>query len=337
MAGRKQAILRTLTPLRIWNIFLLKSSYFLSAWLKKPVHWGKPMSISIEPTTACNLRCPQCPSGLRQFSRPQGNLNIELNRQILDNVGRQLQYINYYFQGEPFIHPQFLNLVKEARNRNIYVATSTNAHFITQEKAREIVKSQLSEAIISIDGTTQETYESYRIEGQLEKVIEGARQLVAAKKELKSAYPIVTFQFLVTRKNEHQLNELFKLADEIGVDEVRLKTLQVYNFEDGNELIPESDKYSRYRKNSDGMFELKNKFRNRCWRMWSSCVLSWDGKVVPCCFDKDAEHQMGELSAESFNTIWKSAIYKEFRKKILQDRKQIEICKNCSEGSKIWI
>lgn len=337
MSGRKQKILATTTVRRAINYLLLTSSFRLSNLLKKPIHWGKPMAVSIEPTTACNLRCPQCPSGLRQFSRPQGNLKLDVNKDILDGLGKQLQYINYYFQGEPFIHPNFLALVKEARSRNIYVVTSTNAHFISPEKAEEIVTSGLSEIIISIDGMTQETYEKYRIEGQLSKVLEGTKNLVEAKKRLKATNPIITFQFLVVRYNEDQIDRLHRLAEEMGVDRVTLKTVQIYDFENGNDLLPTKEEYSRYRKTKSGQFELKNRFKNRCWRMWSSCVFTWDGRIVPCCFDKDAKHQLGQIDQNSVKTIWKSAIYQEFRKKLMQDRQQIDICKNCSEGSKVWV
>jgi radical SAM protein with 4Fe4S-binding SPASM domain len=118
---------------------------------------------------------------------------------------------------------------------------------------------------------------------------------------------------------------------------VRLKTVQVYDYETGNDLIPDNEAHSRYKKTDKGTFELKNKFKNKCWRMWSSCVFTWDGKIVPCCFDKDAKHQMGDLKLSNFNTTWKSAIYNEFRKKVFTERKQIEMCKYCSEGSKVWV
>lgn len=337
LTTRNREILKTTTLRRGMNFLLLKSSYHLSRLLKKPVHWGKPMAISIEPTTACNLRCPQCPSGLRQFTRPTGNLKPKLNQRILDNLSPTLQYINYYFQGEPFIHPQFLDLVKAATDKNIYVATSTNAHFISEITADKIIDSGLNEAIISIDGTTQETYEQYRVEGQLQKVLEGTKNLIAAKKKRNSKLPVIAFQFLVVSHNEHQIEEVQKIADELGVDQVNYKTVQVYDYETGNNLIPKNEEYSRYKKNKDGSYSLKNKFQNSCWRMWSSCVFTWDGKIVPCCFDKDAQHQMGILENGNFKDIWRSAIYKKFRQNILKDRKQIEICKNCSEGSKVWI
>jgi len=58
---------------------------------------------------------------------------------------------------------------------------------------------------------------------------------------------------------------------------------------------------------------------------------------VPCCFDKDAKHVLGSLKDDDFSTIWKSNTYKNFRKSVLSSRNTIDICKNCSEGSKVWL
>lgn len=319
---------------KIWNILMLRFSYRLAQIFKTSVAWGTPMAVSIEPTTACNLSCPECPSGLKQFTRKTGNLKIEMNEKILDELGRNLMYINYYFQGEPFINPHIFEMIKEADKRNIYTSTSTNAHFIDQEVAEKIIDSGLDQLIISIDGTTQETYESYRVDGTLEKVLEGTKHIVAARKAHSKLH--IVFQFLVVKANEHQVDEVFRLAKEYGVDEVRLKTAQFYNYENGNPLMPSNEQYSRYKLQSDGSYKLKNKMRNACWRMWSSCVFTWNGSVVPCCFDKDAQHQLGSVQNQSFNKIWKSDRYKSFRKGVLTNRKEIDICKNCSEGSKVW-
>jgi hypothetical protein len=45
---------------------------------------------------------------------------------------------------------------------------------------------------------------------------------------------------------------------------------------------------------------------------------------------------MGDLKISSFSKIWNSKVYNSFRNQIFLDRSQIEICKNCSEGSKVW-
>lgn len=337
MAHKRIALFKTLSLYRLWNFFLLKLSYQVSILIKKPIHWGYPIAISIEPTTACNLKCPECPSGLRQFTRPTGNLKQDVNDQILDTLGRHLQYINYYFQGEPFINPQFLSFVKAARKQNIYVLTSTNAHFISDKTANEVVASGLSELIVSIDGTTQETYENYRIEGHLETVLNGVTAIKKAKDKANTQFPILTIQFLVTAQNEHQIPEVQTWVKKYGADNLNLKTIQVYDYENGNRLLPKNEKYSRYKKNKAGKFSLKNKMSNYCWRMWTTCVFTWDGKIVPCCFDKDAKHKMGDITKMEFKQIWKNGLYSDFRQKILKQRSDIDICKNCSEGSKIWI
>ena len=321
---------------RLLNAFKILSSFYVSRILNKPVSWGLPICISIEPTTACNLRCPECPSGLRSFTRSTGNLKLNQFKKWLDPVKDTLWSINFYFQGEPFIHPQIHEAIQYANDAGIYTMSSTNGHFLDPEQSEKIVHSGLDRLIISIDGTTQETYESYRIGGDLIKVLEGVKNLTAARKKLKSKTPYLIFQFLVVKPNEHQIPEIHKLAKQYGIDEVKLKTAQIYNYEIGSNLIPEQEIYSRYKKNKDGAYSLKNKLNNHCWKLWHSPVITWDGKVVPCCFDKDAKHVLGELEHEDLESVWSNKSYVDFRKNLMQSRKSIDICKNCTEGTKVW-
>jgi len=330
------AILSRLNLSRVLNVLQLQFSYQIAKKFNIIKPKGLPYAASIEPTTACNLGCPECPSGLKQFTRPTGRLNIDAHEKMLDSLGKQVFYINYYFQGEPFLHPQFLDLIKAANKRNIYTATSTNAHFITESKAEEIVASGIDRMIISIDGLTQETYEQYRKRGKLEKVIEGTKHLIVAKQKAKSKSPHIIFQFLVVRPNEHEIPEVFQLGKELGVDEVRLKTAQLYDYKHGNVLMPKNEKYARYKKQKDGTYAPKYKLLDKCWRMWSSTVLTWDGKVVPCCFDKDAQHVLGNVLQTDFKSIWNNPSYQKFRSAVFTDRQSIDICKNCSEGTKVW-
>lgn len=324
-----------LTPRRLLNISKVYASYYASRAAANPVHWGMPFSLAIEPTTACNLRCPECPSGLRSFTRPTGHLQQELFRSVIDEVHKDLLYLTFYFQGEPYLHPDFLSMVAYASSRKIYTATSTNAHYLDDENARNTVESGLDRLIISIDGTTQETYEQYRIGGRLYRVLEGTRNMVRWKRELGSSTPHLIFQYLVVRPNEHQVDEAARLAREIGVDEVIYKTAQVYDYAQGNALIPTIDKFARYRRNADGTWTIKNKLENQCWKMWHSCVITWDGKVVPCCFDKDADHVLGNFPDTSIRDIWNGKAYRDFRTAILKSRKEIDICTNCSEGCRV--
>lgn len=325
------AFFRYLTLQKVTNYVLLRSSFHLSQLLGKPIMWGKPTTLSIEPTTSCNLRCPECPSGLRSFTRPTGMLQERLFERVIDQVQGHLSWLHLYFQGEPFLNPRFLEMVHYADSKGIFTSTSTNAHYLGEKQVAKVLKSRLKQLIVSMDGITQQVYEQYRVGGNLEKVQEGLKLLVSERKKARQIFPRIVLQFLVTGQNEHQLPALKSWAKAMEVDELQLKTTQIYDFENGSELIPSDLGYSRYVPVGNGRWKLKKKMENKCWRMWEGAVVTWDGKVVPCCFDKDASHVMGELKNQSLSSIWSSLSYFNFRKQLLADRTQIEICRNCTE------
>src|SRR5436190_16295655 len=126
-------LLSKLSFRRSMNAAKVITSYQLSKLLKKPVQWGYPISVSFEPTTSCNLRCPECPSGLREFTRPTGMLKKDQFTRIISQLERTLHSLTFYFQGEPYLNPDFLDMVKVASSRKIFTITSTNAHYLTPE------------------------------------------------------------------------------------------------------------------------------------------------------------------------------------------------------------
>ncbi|MBK6932166.1 MAG: SPASM domain-containing protein [Saprospirales bacterium] len=328
---------RKWTLRRLWNLINVLASYCLTRWTGRPIQWGLPVTLSVEPTTACNLRCPECPSGLRAFTRPTGNLEADFFRRLVDDTCRDVFYLYFYFQGEPYLHPKFLEMVQYAHERRLFTVTSTNGHFLDDTNARRTVESGLDRLIISVDGSTQDTYAQYRIGGSLEKVLQGARNIVAWKRRLGARRPHIIFQVLVVRPNEHQIDDLKRLARAIGVDEVKLKTAQVYDYRNGHALIPRQKRYARYIQMADGHWAPRLLLRNHCWKLWHACVVTWDGVVVPCCFDKDASHRLGDLKETSFRAIWQGPGYQNFRQNILKGRKEIDICTNCAEGCSVWV
>jgi len=296
-----------------------------------------PMSLSFEPTTSCNLRCPECPSGLRSFTRPTGMADGKLLVPLLEELKSGLVYVNLYFQGEPTLNPAFESLVAACKSHRLYTSTSTNGHYLTPERANSIVTAGLDRLIISIDGTTQEAYSAYRVGGKLSKVLEGTQHVLEARRMAGKRTPHVVWQFLAVGPNEHQVPEIHQLAKELGVDEVDIKTAQIDAPADGHPLLTKSPALRRYdRDPSTGTWHLRNALENACWRMWQGCVVTWDGQVVPCCFDKDAHHSMGNVGDLSFATIWNSPAYVQFRSQLFNDRGAIDMCRNCSEGTQVF-
>ena len=298
------------------------------------------MSLSVEPTTSCNLRCPECPSGLRSFTRPTGMLAPDRLQALLsgpEGLARDLVYLNLYFQGEPYLHRGMDALVQIGKREGLYVSTSTNAHFITAERAEHIVESGIDRLIISIDGADQEAYSSYRVGGKLEKVLEGTQYILEARRRSGARHPHVVWQFLVVGTNEHQLPVMRSMAKQWGVDEFVVKTAQLDDPHDDHPLLTSDPRLRRYDRDPSGRWTLRNPLHDRCWRMWQGAVMTWDGKVVPCCFDKDAQHAMGQAQdGASFREIWRGENYQRFRQAVFTDRSGIEMCRNCTEGTEVW-
>jgi MoaA/NifB/PqqE/SkfB family radical SAM enzyme len=308
----------------------------ISYLLKKPVVWGKPYTLFIEPTGFCNLSCPECVVGAHMLSRGKGNMKLEEFQRIIDEVQDHIMIIFLYFQGEPFINREIIRMIQYAVNHKMVVITSTNGHFFdTDEKAGKIIRSGIHQIIISLDGVTEESYLKYRRGGDYKKVVDGIQRLIRKKKSMGRRFPIIAIQFLVMKDNEHEIPLLYQKAHAWGVDQVLLKTVQIYSQDDMEKLLPSDEKYRRYEK-KDGEWKLKGVYRNFCTKLWVGSVISWDSSVFTCCFDKDGKYVHENLHEKSFDQIWTGQTYQLFRKQVLKNRSSIDICRNCSEGQKIF-
>jgi len=323
-------LLKTLSGRKLLNFLILKSSYFYSCISGRMVHSGKPAYISVEPTTSCNLHCPECFISQPGFDRPHGLLTKDNFKRIISQFSESAFYLNLYFQGEPFMNPELIDMIALAKDQGFYVVVSTNGHFLDELTVRKLISSRLDRLIVSLDGVDAATYNAYRKNGNFDKVVSGIENIISEKKSQKVRAPFIELQFVHTRKNQHQLFEIKKFGKKTGVDKVSIKSFQLLNFNHVNEWLP--DENTRYKIGTDGKVKINSKLPDRCFRLWSSCVITWDGNVVPCCFDKNADYSMGNIYRQQMSQIWKSRAYNNFREKVFTDRKNIDICCNCSEG-----
>jgi radical SAM protein with 4Fe4S-binding SPASM domain len=291
-----------------------------------------PVSVSAELTNYCNLRCPECASGSEIIKRERGFMDIHLYNKLISELGPYLYFINLYFQGEPMMHPQFFSFA--SLNDTINTIVSTNGHFLSVENSEKLAMSHLKRLIVSLDGMDQEIYSKYRRNGDFRKVVDGIKNVASAIVRHNSPLKL-EIQFLVNRHNEPQIPEVERFAKVAGIP-LKLKSMQIISSQDAEEWMPADRKFRRYKK-SDGTFVIKSSLPDRCMRLFFNPVVTWDGKVIPCCFDKDAEFVMGDLNNESFMSVWNGERYTEFRKKILTGRNKIDICRNCTSGMNLNI
>ncbi len=321
-----------LTPGRTLNLVKLWLSYWHSLFYRKAWMMGLPWSVTIEPNNTCNLHCPECPTGNGSLKRPAGMLEPSTFEKILSRLPRQTFYVNLYFQGEPILNPHCIDFIKELKSKNIYVTLSTNGNLLEDDVAREIVSSGLDELIVSMDGIGQGSYVRYRIGGNFFKVEEAIRNIVMLKNQLRRKFPALVLQSLLLRSNENHINEFNEYGKVLGVDKVEWKTAWFDLSKNPEVLMPEQERNRRYTVDGEGHWGLKYGLKNRCFRMWGSLVITWGGLVLPCCFDKQGDHLLGNITTQSLHQIWKSDDYQAFREKILTERKAIEMCQNCTGG-----
>lgn len=329
-------LLKTITPRRLLNAGRALSSFVLSAATQKNIVWGRPFILTIEPTNLCNLSCPLCITGNGRMTRRTGIMDFDHFKTIIDEVGDYLFYLLLYQQGEPFINRDFLKFVEYAKHKNILVTTSSNGHYLDSETAYQTVASGLDSIIISIDGADQKSYETYRIGGKLTKAVSGIENLVRARASQRGRTPKIFIQFIVMRHNEHQVDEMRKLAKRLGADKLLKKTVYVETTAEARAWLPSNRNLSRYRL-QEGALAPKRLIKGACPRPWTSALVNWDGSVVPCCFDKNARHSFGNVTPElSFDQIWMSQKYGTFRNQMLSQRGSLEICANCSQGLRLY-
>ena len=282
-----------------------------------------------------------------------GLLTMELFLRILDDVKEHAHTMQFYFQGEPLLNKQLPEMIAAAHQVGLYTIVSTNAQALTPEMANALVKSGLSRIIVSIDGFSEESYAAYRVRGSLHKALEGLQHLANAKAELHSRIRI-ELQVLRLKSNEHEWSWIKKNYKKLGATHLIFKTAQLYDFEHGHPLMPTDERYSRYRKTADGTYVHKKAspksspkgkdfitslfslpFREGsgvglCLRLWSSCVITTSGDVLPCCYDKDHRHTLGNITTHSLSEIFHSNKANTLRKHILKGNLP-EMCKNCNK------
>ena len=261
------------------------------------------------------------------MKRAKGYMQIDLFDKIIKELSPYLFNVNLYFQGEPMLHPSFFSFLR--KDRNIHTIVSSNGHFLSVENSEKIVNSGLSKLIVSLDGIDQETYSAYRINGNVNKVLEGLKNVSNAKVKYRSLLEI-EIQFIVNKFNEAQIPLVRKLA-KTNKATLKLKSMQINDKTDIGLWSPLNERFRRYKK-KNGDYVIKSSLPDKCARLWLNPVITWDGKVIPCCFDKDAEYVMGDLNQDSFREIWNGPKYRMFRKSILTGRNMIEMCRNCTSG-----
>jgi radical SAM protein with 4Fe4S-binding SPASM domain len=263
-------------------------------------------------------------------------MTMETVRLLLQNMGRYVEKVDLSGSGEPFMFDDIVEIIERCKRYGIMVTAATNCHFFTNpDFCRAVIRSGIDEIVGAIDGVTQESLKSFRGEkADLERVISGTRQLVEERNRLKSRRPLLNMLFVVNRFNEPDIEKALELAGEIGCDSLVPKYVGIDLMEREQErFLPEDLSRTRYEQKPDGTIGLKGDIQDKCATMYMNPMITWNGDVLPCCYDFHGDSVMGNVNEENFSSIWKSDRFARFRENVNSSRRTIDICSvNCPEG-----
>ena len=299
---------------------------------------ARPLKITFDPTNVCQLRCPLCPTGLQVQDRDAGLAHLHLLQHLLDQVGNYLFFIDFFNWGEPLLNTRVEEFIQLASSKKIVCSISTNLSLpLTDDRIRRLVTSGLNEIIVSLDGASSETYATYRKHGKFELVCSNMRRIIEAKRRLGQTRPMVTWQFLVFRFNEHEIEKAKAMAVAIGVDRLifRPPSLDVDRYP-----LPgaEKDKMAAW-KSSDSLFQIsagddEARAKARCGWHYMSTAINWDGSVAPCCtlFQKQDDFgSIGKGGEIPYMDVVNNWAFRSVRERFAGKRKEPVklVCENC--------
>lgn len=279
---------------------------------------SRPYIYTVDIGNVCNLRCPLCPTGYGGLERPQGLMRLPEFEKVLEKIKPYAIEVVLHNWGEPFLNPDFLDIVRAAKAARLGTATSTNLNLVHRGRdfLHQVVDSGLDHLVASIDGTTQEVYETYRRKGDLDHVLTNLRELVNYKRSQDKATPIIEWQFLVMKHNEHQMDEARRLADEIGVDRLRF-TGAGLPFDDlanttlGAQWLPENPQYRGY--DPAIINDRSYLYDEKCFYLYRAMTVNPSGEVAPCCAIHHSKWDFGNLLNSSLDDLWNNEHYRASR------------------------
>lgn len=283
---------------------------------------GRPYRLFVDPINICNLHCPLCPTGQNLKGRKKGKMPPEVFHKVLRELGVYAKQMLLYNWGEPLLHEQIFHYVRAAQDLDIETCLSTNLNIFSEETAREMIASGLRHLILSLDGTTPETYAQYRIGGDFHRVVENARILHRMKQKLNAPFPRVTLQFLVFKHNLADVPRVHDLGAEIGADEVTISggylggkgQTPFIGSADTQELL---DRWlvddPAYRGEFDYFRPDGILTPDPCFFLWRTATVNWDGSVSPCCCVYEEETDFGNIMEQPFARIWNNEKFRSAR------------------------
>lgn len=303
-----------------------------SANKQKEAGLALPIRARIEVCRFCNLKCPSCPIGRGKIKNKE-MMSLKDFKFIIDKIKISVRELSLFNYGESLLNPEIVNMIKYAKKSGIRtVNIHTNGLLLEKRLAQKLMKSGIDFINFSVDGASNETYQKYRIGGDLNVVVENVSYFLKLRKKLKLKKPFVSMQFIVMKHNQHEIKEFIKIWKDFGADEINIKTFDAYmsGYEDRKanlKYLPEKSDYTRY-KTSEAK-EISEIYKTKhCMWAWENLVINSNGDISLCCRDFNAEFHLGNILNDG--SWWDNEGRRKLQDKI--ENHKNNLCKHCNVG-----
>jgi MoaA/NifB/PqqE/SkfB family radical SAM enzyme len=295
--------------------------------------WARaPTVLNIEPTTRCNFNCWYC------IGRHMKQDDIDFDGFVaaLNNFPT-LKILALVGEGEPLMHKQFFDMVKLAKDRGIRVVTLSNGSAFSESVVKKLCESEVDYISISIDSTDAATFADSRIDGDLNRVLDGIKKLTAYRDANGYKYPLIGVKGSLFDHTRNEMPAIVQAAKQCGVD--MFESFQPLNPKRSYVKIYPADKVHLLQQNqvvaqkitadyaslplpsivdfaqSENMAISNcgpgNGLRPNCNEEWIYSLLS--GDVTPCCQIKDPMDDDWNIFKHSMDEILNNQHYENVR------------------------
>ena len=312
-----------------------------------------PKYIEIEISTYCGFHCIFCEH--TAWHQPSRNLTLADFIKLTDQF--DLKWVNLTGEGDAFLNPDYLKMIKHLKQRNTSVFLVDSFNLINKDVARVLVESGVDGIYISMDGATKQTYESIKVGCDYDKVLTNIQNLLEIKKELKSPIPEICFRFVVNKKNINEMADYVKVINSIATrnafgDGSKIHFVGLLDFPDIHDLYLETIPIEKINetlqvvkdnpKSMPVVFahteQVTNPSINKCLA-WAEpyFALVPEPMMLPCCAvlmsndrEKSLKYSFGNYNTRPIRAIWNSPYYKWFRRTVTNPTAKVPmLCAGC--------
>jgi radical SAM protein with 4Fe4S-binding SPASM domain len=315
----------------------------------------EPKIVQLELTRLCNLQCEMCPR-TRSLLTSKSSINdywyrsiqFDLVKRIVEK-SQSIEAFTLHGIGEPLLYAHFLDILLLLRSRGLETGFFTNGMLLDSDKRLAIVRGNVSQVTISIDGATAKTFESIRKgrNSKFELMMNNIRELQSLKTERQSGLPQLAFHITLCKKNQKEIPHILDLANNLEIPEISISPIDppddliIFYQQNPDELSRDLDLWRKIARSHSqrfnaigfelGFLQEKNiQSPGFCMWLWIGVYVSVEGRVLPCCHLPNIKrYALGDLTKQPLDEIWNGLEYTSFRQMILEGKSPFEFCFSC--------